>query len=640
MTTYTAAVKHYPNPSQKIETESSMFRQNISHTQYLNEINEVNTLSFTNVSVVESGTGQVYRVFAAWPLMLEIPHNVLLVLTKESLLATDWEILCPLNVVPSDGYVSADFPMNGETGFFQLMTLDALDAMPDTDEDGLPDIVERFIGTNPFDEDSDGDGLGDGDELDFGTDPLNPYSLAEGDPNNPDYWDPDPLMDGEIYTHSCDDEDFSIDSTPPEWDGIIGLDLTLCDPYFDDDGWNLYINVPFRISLETNATIYAAGVVLSNTTNVTATASQTVYIDAGQNVIFHIERVEIGQIHWYDEFAVTIDAFIPEPPTIGVMSMSSRSDLGRKPAPNWRVKPTNPSMSEQVEYGPDDEPPNVENFIWDYTAYKAHTVAVDNDANGLCVGIGTNITMRCQIAPDPSTAKAPLPPGEPVWQFRALNKQGEWEGWYNLGSGSTPYVYTHAQPFGGVFGIRALFFDSETISPIYRRKYNEPYATLTATPAPNAWWYKDKPNAVGVCDTPFQIALRNVSRGFLGSTSYALNAITPAQFGCPARHGKTWKCNLFVAHRCLSIDAHSIPLIKRRWWSAANPPLAAEWASGIPALSAWVEPPNLQPGCVVSTGAHMGITDYDGRGINAGSEYVHKAYNFLHLASTYKYYLP
>ena len=36
----------------------------------------------------------------------------------------------------------------------------------------------------------------------------------------------------------------------------------------------------------------------------------------------------------------------------------------------------------------------------------------------------------------------------------------------------------------------------------------------------------------------------------------------------------------------------------------------------------------------------MGITDYDGEGINAGSKIVHKAFNFFEGASVYRKYEP
>jgi len=249
----------------------------------------------------------------------------------------------------------------------------------------------------------------------------------------------------------------------------------------------------------------------------------------------------------------------------------------------------------------------------------------------LCVGIGTNITMQCIIAPDPAGAKAPLPSGCIIWQFRAFDNFGRWGGWYNLGYGSPPNVYTHAQQSGGVFGIRALFFGDPDISPIYRRKNNEIFplgSTETEiTAPPDAWWRTGQPNAVGVCDTQFQIVLRNVSRGFLGSTDYANASTLPRLYGCPPSPAGVPKCNMFIAHRARSINNNSVPLISRGPFKRSNPPLAEEWSrANFSPLAAWRDSSNLQPGCVVTGGGHMGITDYDGRRINAGTYNVNKGY--------------
>ncbi|WP_123536110.1 hypothetical protein [Halosimplex salinum] len=50
----------------------------------------------------------------------------------------------------------------------------------DSDGDGLSDVRERDVGTEPFDPDTDGDGLADGHELDIGTDPLDPDTDGDG----------------------------------------------------------------------------------------------------------------------------------------------------------------------------------------------------------------------------------------------------------------------------------------------------------------------------------------------------------------------------------------------------------------------------------------------------------------------------
>ena len=86
----------------------------------------------------------------------------------------------------------------------------------DSDGDGLTDIEEKNIGTDPHNPDSDGDGLSDGEEhFDTKTNPLNPDTDGDGlndgdevnkyhtDPNNPDT-DGDGLNDGDevMKTHT------------------------------------------------------------------------------------------------------------------------------------------------------------------------------------------------------------------------------------------------------------------------------------------------------------------------------------------------------------------------------------------------------------------------------------------------------
>ena len=51
---------------------------------------------------------------------------------------------------------------------------------PDTDDDGLSDGEESALGTDPLDSDTDDDGLSDGEEVAAGTDPLDPDSDDDG----------------------------------------------------------------------------------------------------------------------------------------------------------------------------------------------------------------------------------------------------------------------------------------------------------------------------------------------------------------------------------------------------------------------------------------------------------------------------
>ncbi|HUF39611.1 MAG TPA: protein kinase [Anaerolineales bacterium] len=50
----------------------------------------------------------------------------------------------------------------------------------DSDGDGLTDVEEQRLGTDPFNQDTDGDGLSDFEEVQTGTDPLNPDTDGDG----------------------------------------------------------------------------------------------------------------------------------------------------------------------------------------------------------------------------------------------------------------------------------------------------------------------------------------------------------------------------------------------------------------------------------------------------------------------------
>jgi hypothetical protein len=91
---------------------------------------------------------------------------------------------------------------------------------PDTDADGLDDGTEvNITGTDPLSVDSDGDGLGDGSEVDAGTDPL--AFDTDGDGLG-DAVDPTPLVPGAS-------SGFIEDELRQLGDDVKSLDLTLFD---------------------------------------------------------------------------------------------------------------------------------------------------------------------------------------------------------------------------------------------------------------------------------------------------------------------------------------------------------------------------------------------------------------------------
>jgi len=92
-----------------------------------------------------------------------------------------WKIKYGFSVT-DPGVASADPDNDGLTNL-QEYQLGTDPTNPDTDGDGIPDGQEVKIGTNPLNSDTDGDGLPDGQELSLGTNPLNPDTDGDGIPD-------------------------------------------------------------------------------------------------------------------------------------------------------------------------------------------------------------------------------------------------------------------------------------------------------------------------------------------------------------------------------------------------------------------------------------------------------------------------
>ncbi len=89
-----------------------------------------------------------------------------------------WKIQYGFSVT-DPGVAGADPDNDGLTNL-QEYQLGTNPVNPDTDGDGIPDGQEVKIGTNPLKPDTDGDGLPDGQELLLGTNPLNPDTDGDG----------------------------------------------------------------------------------------------------------------------------------------------------------------------------------------------------------------------------------------------------------------------------------------------------------------------------------------------------------------------------------------------------------------------------------------------------------------------------
>jgi hypothetical protein len=116
----------------------------------------------------------------------------------------------------------------------------------DTDGDGILDVDEIELGTDPFDTDSDDDGLDDGDEVTRGTDPLDGDSDDDGlgdgeevtrgtDPLDTDS-DDDGLGDGEEVTRGTDPLDGDSDDDGLSDGDEVTRGTDPLDADSDDDG--------------------------------------------------------------------------------------------------------------------------------------------------------------------------------------------------------------------------------------------------------------------------------------------------------------------------------------------------------------------------------------------------------------------
>jgi hypothetical protein len=111
--------------------------------------------------------------------------------------------------VTDPGVAGADPDNDGLTNL-QEYQLGTNPNNPDTDGDGIPDGQEVKLGTNPLNPDTDGDGLPDGQELLLGTNPLNPDTDGDGIPDgievklglNPLVPDPTTVVQGRVVNGS------------------------------------------------------------------------------------------------------------------------------------------------------------------------------------------------------------------------------------------------------------------------------------------------------------------------------------------------------------------------------------------------------------------------------------------------------
>ena len=128
---------------------------------------------------------------AAWPEGMRFYDDSLILYASSDLTTNRWTEIATIDVRGrTDGVVFEmsrdDLPVElQQSAVFFRMTGDVLDGpvVEDSDGDGLSDLLEEQLGTNPLEADTDGDGLSDGDEVSAGLDPLDDDTDGDGLPD-------------------------------------------------------------------------------------------------------------------------------------------------------------------------------------------------------------------------------------------------------------------------------------------------------------------------------------------------------------------------------------------------------------------------------------------------------------------------
>lgn len=250
----------------------------------------------------------------------------------------------------------------------------------------------------------------------------------------------------------------------------------------------------------------------------------------------------------------------------------------------------------------------------------------DPPADGLVVVKDQDIEMK--LIPEVS-ATCKYPPDKPTWHYQQLNGDGSWGDWQSFGANAKGPQYEHKASIAGIFRVKAVFDEHTEI--LFERESDEDHSPAK----------KFDPDAFGVVDKEIYNTIRLTARAELGSVQWAFAASNP-----PFQQN-TNKCNQFVANM-IEDAGGTVPRI----YYPSNPqvpelPLANQWAGTTDtdpntsghqtSLQGWSEPitdtPKAQPGWVIayprSPGSgHLGILDYDGRGIGAGNEDVNKDFDY------------
>ena len=254
------------------------------------------------------------------------------------------------------------------------------------------------------------------------------------------------------------------------------------------------------------------------------------------------------------------------------------------------------------------------------TAIRVDGVSVPSaPSSGLAVLAGTSVGLRADLTPAGAAALV-----ETEWLLARRKSDGSYHDWASAAGGFPGGIYLYCFQQPGIFAIRAdVSCGNETNTVYYQRGAVGPYDYEQIEPLDH----------IGVASTQTQLDLRNFAVEQLGRTDFAKDTALPSLNGFSALPNPSWKCNAFAAYCAMSVG-QTVPVQHSGSLGlSAYPPTANEWANGT-AISGWsfvgvgIDP---EPGWIcghpspVGSG-HVGIVDYDGYGIAAGTFTVNRQY--------------
>lgn len=258
------------------------------------------------------------------------------------------------------------------------------------------------------------------------------------------------------------------------------------------------------------------------------------------------------------------------------------------------------------------------------TAVRVDGVSVPSaPVSGLAVVAGAKVGLRADLTP---TGAASLVGTD--WLLARRKSDGSYHDW-TFAAKDVPgglHLCRFQQP--GVFAIRAdVACGNETNTVYYLRNSVGPYDCDEI----------ESQDHIGVASTQTQLDLRDFAVGQLGLTDFALEAGLPPLNGFSPLSNPSWKCNAFVAYCAMSVG-QTVPVQHRgKYGTSAYPPSANDWAAnglieGWTFLGTGIDPEPGWSSGHPSAGphGHVGIVDYDGYSIAAGTIDVNRRYrNFL-----------